>query len=131
MGTVMKEIRTSIEILSDIPFHLTLNRDIPPEYWTELEEVLQIHTLIKKMEKKRIKLAMQVAEFGTKNQKILFRDMTWVESMQRMNVSNPKRWHKFLEERASIIKDNQEVIQSIEEQWKELNLIQEGTLVEK
>ncbi|MBW0530190.1 hypothetical protein O181_069905 [Austropuccinia psidii MF-1] len=84
-----------------------------------------------KIKRKRFSLETQLEDFGTRIQKICLRNMTWVEYMQKMDGWHPNRQQTFLEEREARIKNNQETIQDIEEQWKEPNLIKEGTFVSK
>ncbi|MBW0593460.1 hypothetical protein O181_133175 [Austropuccinia psidii MF-1] len=90
MDTVTKDGSTWRENLPNMPFHLTFNRGLQPEYWKGMDQVLQMYQLLKSMlrwriVRKRFNLEEKLEEVGITTQKICLRDINWVELMQRMD----------------------------------------------
>ncbi|MBW0466651.1 hypothetical protein O181_006366 [Austropuccinia psidii MF-1] len=94
------------EIIPTLPFTLQLNGNLKPEDWKDMDQVLQLHKLLKdlfqwSMENKRFNIAPYCSELGAFCQK----------------------------EREARIRENQATIQAIEEQLnqKEHSLIPSGS----
>ncbi|MBW0569991.1 hypothetical protein O181_109706 [Austropuccinia psidii MF-1] len=67
--------KTPMEIIPTLPFTFQFNRNLKPEAWKDMDEVLQLHQLLKdlfqwSMDNKRVNLASHWAELGTSCQKI-------------------------------------------------------------
>ncbi|MBW0496901.1 hypothetical protein O181_036616 [Austropuccinia psidii MF-1] len=101
MDTVIKDGKILRKILPTMPLHFKFNKRLQPYYWTDLDQVFKIHSLLKNifqwsMMRNTYSLATQLAEAGTTTQKICLRDLNWLELIHRMVVWNSKRHHKLL-----------------------------------
>ncbi|MBW0528279.1 hypothetical protein O181_067994 [Austropuccinia psidii MF-1] len=68
------------EITSTFPFTLQFNRNLKPDDWKDMDQVLQLHQLLKdlfqwSMENKRFNLASHWAELGASCQKICLKEI--------------------------------------------------------
>ncbi|MBW0586515.1 hypothetical protein O181_126230 [Austropuccinia psidii MF-1] len=68
------------EIIPTLPFTFQLNRNLKPEAWKDMDEVLQLHKLLKylfqwSMDNKRFNLASHWAEHGASFQKICLKEI--------------------------------------------------------
>ncbi|MBW0502250.1 hypothetical protein O181_041965 [Austropuccinia psidii MF-1] len=86
-----------------------------------MDQVLQLHQLLKdlfewSMENKRFNLASHWAELGESCQSICLKEIDLKDLMIMTKCSNPTRHFRLLEVRASRIRENQAIIQAIEEQ---------------
>ncbi|MBW0469837.1 hypothetical protein O181_009552 [Austropuccinia psidii MF-1] len=81
------------EIIPTLPFTFQFNRNLKPEDWKDMDEVLQLHQLLKdlfqwRMDKKRFNLAYHWAELGASCQKICLKE---IEFKGLMVIT--KGWH--------------------------------------
>ncbi|MBW0542149.1 hypothetical protein O181_081864 [Austropuccinia psidii MF-1] len=109
------------EIISTLPFTLELNRNLKPEDWEDMDQVVQLHQLLKdlfqwSMDNKRFNLAAHWEELGASCQKICLKDIDFKDLMVITKDWNPTRQFRLLEVRAQRIRENQATIQAIEEQ---------------
>ena len=109
------------EIISTLPFTLQFRRDLKPEDWKDMDQVLQIHQLLKdlfqwSMDNKRFNLATHWAELESSCQKICLKEIDFKDLMVITKGWNPTRQFRLLEARAQRIRENQATIQAIEEQ---------------
>ncbi|MBW0592753.1 hypothetical protein O181_132468 [Austropuccinia psidii MF-1] len=109
------------EIISTLPFTLQFNRNLKAEDWKDMDQVLQLHQLLKdlfqwSMDNKRFNLASHWAELGASCQKICLTEIDFKDLMIITKGCNPTRKIRLLEARAQRIRENQATIQAIEEQ---------------
>ncbi|MBW0485790.1 hypothetical protein O181_025505 [Austropuccinia psidii MF-1] len=109
------------EILLTLPFTFQFNRNLKPEDWKDMDQVLKLNQLLKdlfqwSMDKKSFKLASQWEELGEIFQKICLKDIPFKDLMVIARGWNSKRHFKLLEERETSIREIQVTIQAIEEQ---------------
>ncbi|MBW0543124.1 hypothetical protein O181_082839 [Austropuccinia psidii MF-1] len=109
------------EIISNLPLTLQLNRNLKQEEWKDMDQVLQLHQLLKdlfqrSMDNKRFNLASHWAEIGPSFQKICLKEIDFKDLMVITKGWNPTRNFRLLEARAQRIRENQATIQAIEEQ---------------
>ncbi|MBW0514418.1 hypothetical protein O181_054133 [Austropuccinia psidii MF-1] len=113
--------KTMREIISTWPFKLHFNRDLKPDDWKDMNQVLQLHQLLKdlfqcSMDNKRFNLATNWAELGARCQKICLKEIDFKDLMVFPKGWNSTRQFRLLEARATRIRENQAIIQAIEEQ---------------
>ncbi|MBW0583743.1 hypothetical protein O181_123458, partial [Austropuccinia psidii MF-1] len=109
------------EIISTLPFTLHFNRNLKPEDWKDMDQVLQLHQLLKDLyqwsiDNKRFNLASHWAELGASCQKICLKVIDFKDLMIISKGWNTTRKLRLLEVRANRIRENQATIQAIEEQ---------------
>ncbi|MBW0510640.1 hypothetical protein O181_050355 [Austropuccinia psidii MF-1] len=109
------------EIIPTLPFTLQFNHNLKPEDWKDMDQVLQLHQLLKdlfqwSMENKRFNLESHWAELGAGCQKICLKEIDFKDLMIITKGWNPTRQLKLLEVRANRIRENQATIQAIQEQ---------------
>ncbi|MBW0552853.1 hypothetical protein O181_092568 [Austropuccinia psidii MF-1] len=109
------------EIIYTLPFTFQFNRNLKPEDWKDIHQVLQLHQLLKNlfqwsMDKMRFNLASHWAELGASCQKICLIEIDFKEVILITKVWNPTRKFRLLEVRANRTRENQATIQAIEEQ---------------
>ncbi|MBW0532824.1 hypothetical protein O181_072539 [Austropuccinia psidii MF-1] len=109
------------EIISTLPFTFQFNRNFKPEDWKDMDQVLQLHQLLKdlfqwRMDNKRYNLASHWAELGASCQKICLKEVYFKDLMIITKGWNPTRQFRLLEVGANRISNNQATIQAIEEQ---------------
>ncbi|MBW0503878.1 hypothetical protein O181_043593 [Austropuccinia psidii MF-1] len=97
-------------------FTFQLNRNLEPEDWKDMDQVLERHQLLKdlfkwSMDNKRFNLESHWEELGESCQRICLKDL-----MVIAKGWNHNRKSKLLEERATRIRENQGTIKAIEEQ---------------
>ncbi|MBW0543640.1 hypothetical protein O181_083355 [Austropuccinia psidii MF-1] len=112
--------KTLREIIPIIPFTFKLNRNLKPEDWKDMDQVHQLHQLLKdpfqwSMENKRFNLASHWAELEASYQKIFLKEISFKDIMVITKGWNPTRKLRLLEEKATRIRENQATIQAIEE----------------
>ncbi|MBW0543191.1 hypothetical protein O181_082906 [Austropuccinia psidii MF-1] len=110
----MKEMR------STLPFTLQFNRNLKPEDWKDMDQVLQLHQLLKdlfqwSMDNKRFNLESNWAEIGASYQKICLKGIDFKDLVVITKGWNPTRQFKLLDARAQRIRENKATIQAIEE----------------
>ncbi|MBW0563285.1 hypothetical protein O181_103000, partial [Austropuccinia psidii MF-1] len=120
LDTVVDE-KTMREIISKSPFTLQFNRNLKPEDWKDMAQVLELHRLLKylfqwSMDNKSSNLASHWAELGASCQKICLKEIDFKDLMEITKARNSTRLFRLLEESANRIRENQATIQSIEEQ---------------
>ncbi|MBW0473567.1 hypothetical protein O181_013282 [Austropuccinia psidii MF-1] len=122
------------EIIPTLSFTLQFNGNLKPEEWKNMDQVPQLHQLLKDllqwtMDNKRFKLALHWEELGECFQKVCLKDIRSKDLMVITKGWNPNRKFKLLEEREARIKENQATIQAIEEQMnqKEHAMIPSGS----
>ncbi|MBW0476016.1 hypothetical protein O181_015731 [Austropuccinia psidii MF-1] len=113
--------KTLREIIPTLPFTLKFNRNLKPEDWKDIDQVLQLHQLLKdifqwSMDNKMFNLASHWAELGASFQKIFIKEIDFSDLMLITKGWNPTRQFRLLEVRANRRKENQANIQAIEEQ---------------
>ncbi|MBW0461319.1 hypothetical protein O181_001034 [Austropuccinia psidii MF-1] len=113
--------KTLREIIPTMPFTLQFNRNLNPEDWKDMDQVLQLHQLLEdlfqwSMDYKRFNLASNWAELGASFQKICLKEMDFKDLMVITKGWNSNRKFRLLEVRANRINENQATIQAIEEQ---------------
>ncbi|MBW0570119.1 hypothetical protein O181_109834 [Austropuccinia psidii MF-1] len=113
--------KTLREIIPTLPFTFQFNRNLKPEDWKDMDQVLQLHQLLKdsfqwSMDNKRFNLASHWEELGVSCQKICLKEIDFKDLMIITKVWNPTRQFRLLEVRANRIRENQATIQAIEEQ---------------
>ncbi|MBW0566181.1 hypothetical protein O181_105896 [Austropuccinia psidii MF-1] len=109
------------EIISTLPFTLQFNEDLKPEDWKDMDQVLQLHQLLKdlfqwSMGNKRFNLASHWAELGASCQKICLKEIDFKDLIIITKGWNPTRKFRLLEARAQRIRENKATFQAIEEQ---------------
>ncbi|MBW0583213.1 hypothetical protein O181_122928 [Austropuccinia psidii MF-1] len=97
-------------------FTFQLNRNLEPEDWKDMDQVLERHQLLKdlikwSMDNKRFNLKSHWEELGQSFQRICLKEL-----MVIVKGWNHNRKFKLLEERATRIRENQGTIKAIEEQ---------------
>ncbi|MBW0494167.1 hypothetical protein O181_033882 [Austropuccinia psidii MF-1] len=88
--------KTLREIIPILPFTFKFNRNLKPEYWKDLNQVLQLHQLLKdlfkwSMENKRFNLASHWEELGESCQKICLKEIDFRDLMVITKGWNPRR----------------------------------------
>ncbi|MBW0533213.1 hypothetical protein O181_072928, partial [Austropuccinia psidii MF-1] len=128
LGTVV-DGKTLREIIPTLPFTYQFNRDLKPEDWKDMDQILQLHQLLKdlfqwSMDNKRFNLASHLAELRESYQKIFLREIDFKDLMIIIKGWNPTRQFRLLEVRANRIRENQAAIQAIEEHLTQTGHIQ-------
>ncbi|MBW0520388.1 hypothetical protein O181_060103 [Austropuccinia psidii MF-1] len=113
--------KTLREIIPTLLFIFQFNRDLKPEDWKVMNQLLQLHQLLKdlfkwSMDNKRFNLASHCAELGESFQKICLKEIDFSNLMVITKGWNPTRKFRLLEVREKRIRENQATIQAIEEQ---------------
>ncbi|MBW0466020.1 hypothetical protein O181_005735 [Austropuccinia psidii MF-1] len=113
--------KTMREIVSALPFTLQFNRNLKPEDLKDMDQVFQLHQLLKdlfqwSMDNKKFNMASHWAELGENFQKICLKEIDFRELMVITKGLNATRQFRLLEVRANRITENQATIQAIEEQ---------------
>ncbi|MBW0525911.1 hypothetical protein O181_065626, partial [Austropuccinia psidii MF-1] len=113
--------KTLREIIPTLPFALQFNRNLKPEDWKDMDQVLQLHQLLKdifqwSMDNKRFNLASYWAELGASCQKICLKEIDFRDLMVITKGWNPTRKLRILEVSANRIRENQATSKAIEEQ---------------
>ncbi|MBW0512696.1 hypothetical protein O181_052411 [Austropuccinia psidii MF-1] len=108
--------KTLREIIPTRPFTFQFNRNLRPEDWKDMDQVLQLHQLLKylfkwSMDNKRFNLASQRAELGVSFQMICLKEIEFRDLMVITKGWNPTRKLRLLE-----VRENKANIQAIEEQ---------------
>ncbi|MBW0537878.1 hypothetical protein O181_077593, partial [Austropuccinia psidii MF-1] len=98
------------EIIPTLPFTFQFNRSLKSEDWKDMEQVLQLHQLLKdlfqwSMDHKSFNLASHWAELGESYQKICLRKIPFKGLMEITKGWNPTRKLRLLEERATRIRE--------------------------
>ncbi|MBW0590890.1 hypothetical protein O181_130605 [Austropuccinia psidii MF-1] len=109
------------EIISTLPFTLQFNRNLKPDDWKDMDQVLQLHQLFKdlfqwSMDNKRFKLESHWEELGASCQRICLKDIDFKDLMLITKGWNPTRQFRLLEATENRIRENQATIKAIEEQ---------------
>ncbi|MBW0516604.1 hypothetical protein O181_056319 [Austropuccinia psidii MF-1] len=112
--------KTFREIISTLSFTFKFNRNLKPEEWKDMDQVLQLHQLLKdlfqwSMDNKRFNLESHWAELGGSYQNISFKVIDFKHIMVITRGCNPTRKFRLMEVRANRIRENQAIIQAIEE----------------
>ncbi|MBW0503982.1 hypothetical protein O181_043697 [Austropuccinia psidii MF-1] len=107
--------KTLREIITTLPFTFQFNRNLKPEDWKDMYQVLQVHQLLKdlfqwSMDNKRFNLASPCAELGEMFQKICLKEIDFKDLMVIPKGWNPTRQFRILEERETRIRENQATI---------------------
>ncbi|MBW0495108.1 hypothetical protein O181_034823 [Austropuccinia psidii MF-1] len=117
----MVDGKTLREIIPTLPFPFQLNRKLKPEDWKDIDQVLQLHQLLKdlfqwSMDNKSFNLASHWAELGASCQNICLKEIDFEDLMIITKGLNPTRQFRLLEFRANSIRAKQATIQAIEEE---------------
>ncbi|MBW0590173.1 hypothetical protein O181_129888 [Austropuccinia psidii MF-1] len=123
LDTVM-DGKTLMEIIPTLPFTFQFNKNLKPEDWKDMDQVLQRHQLLKdvfqlSMDNKRFELASHWAELGETFQKIYLKEIPFKDLMIITKGWNPTRKFRLLEEPENRIRENQANIKAIEEQMNQ------------
>ncbi|MBW0580522.1 hypothetical protein O181_120237, partial [Austropuccinia psidii MF-1] len=113
--------KTLMEIIPTLPFTFRFNRNLKPDNWKDMDQVLQLHQLLKdlfqwRIDNKRFNLASHWAELGAICQKICLKEIDFRDLMVITKGYNTTRQFRLLAVRANRIRENQVTIQAIEEQ---------------
>ncbi|MBW0471352.1 hypothetical protein O181_011067 [Austropuccinia psidii MF-1] len=113
--------KTLREIIPTLAFPFQFDRNLKPEDWKNMDQVLQLHQLLKdffqwSMDNKMFKLASHWEELGEICQKICLKEIDFKDLMVITKCWNPSRQFRLLEVRVNRIWENQATIQAIEEQ---------------
>ncbi|MBW0572262.1 hypothetical protein O181_111977, partial [Austropuccinia psidii MF-1] len=113
--------KTLREIIPTLPFTFQFNRNLKPEDWNDMEQVLQLHQLLKDLfqwgiDNKRFNLASHWAELGASFQKICLKEKDFKDLMVITKGWSPTRQFRLLEVRVTRIRENKVTIQALEEQ---------------
>ncbi|MBW0483038.1 hypothetical protein O181_022753 [Austropuccinia psidii MF-1] len=126
--------KTLREIIPTMPFTFKFNRNLKPEDWKDMDQVLQLNQLHKdlfqwSMENKRLNLESHWEELGASFQKMCLKEIPFRDLMVITKGWNPTRKFRLLEERATMVRENQATIQAIDEKLnqKEPTLIPSGS----
>ncbi|MBW0467785.1 hypothetical protein O181_007500 [Austropuccinia psidii MF-1] len=117
--------KTLREIITNLPFPFQFNRNLKPEDWKYMDQVHQLHQLLKdlfqwRMDNKMFNLTSNWEEIGSSCQKICLKEIPFKDPMVITKGWNPTRQFRLLEERETRIRENQATIQAIEEQMRAL-----------
>ncbi|MBW0480251.1 hypothetical protein O181_019966 [Austropuccinia psidii MF-1] len=93
--------KTMREIISTLPRTLCFNRNLKPEDWEDMDQVLQLHQLLKdlfqwSMDKKRFNLVNNWAELEASCQKICLKEIDFKDIMVMTKGWNPTRQFRLL-----------------------------------
>ncbi|MBW0555886.1 hypothetical protein O181_095601 [Austropuccinia psidii MF-1] len=113
--------KTLREIIPTLPFTFQLNRNLKPEDWKDMYQVLQLHQLLKdifqwRIDNKSFNLESHWEELGANCQKICLREISFKDLMAITKGWNPTRKFRLLEERETRIREYQATIKAIKEQ---------------
>ncbi|MBW0559659.1 hypothetical protein O181_099374 [Austropuccinia psidii MF-1] len=113
--------KTLRENIHTLPLTFQINRNLKPEDWKHMDQVLQLHQLLKdlnkwSMDNKRFNLATHWAELGASCQKICLKEIDFRHLMVISKGQNPTRQFRLLEVRENRIRENQATIPAIVEQ---------------
>ncbi|MBW0516282.1 hypothetical protein O181_055997 [Austropuccinia psidii MF-1] len=108
-----------------LAIHFPINRNLKPEYWKDMNQVLQLHQLLQdlfqwSMENKRFNLASHWEELEASCQNIFPKEIDLKDLMVITKGWNPTRQFRLLEVRENRIRENQATIQAIEEQLTQM-----------
>ncbi|MBW0565009.1 hypothetical protein O181_104724 [Austropuccinia psidii MF-1] len=97
------------EIISTLPFTLQFNRNLKPEDWKDMDEVLHLHQLLKdlyqwSMDNKGFHLASHWVELGESFQEICLKEIEFKDLMIITKGWNPTKQFRLLEARAQRIR---------------------------
>ncbi|MBW0477390.1 hypothetical protein O181_017105 [Austropuccinia psidii MF-1] len=100
LGTVV-DGKTLREVILNMSFTFKLNRNLKPEDWKDMDQVLQLYQLLKdivqwSMENKRFNLASHWEELGVSCQKICLKDISFKNLMIITKGWNPTRQFRLL-----------------------------------
>ncbi|MBW0496862.1 hypothetical protein O181_036577, partial [Austropuccinia psidii MF-1] len=95
LGTV-GDGKTLRKIIPTLPFTFQLNRNLKPEDWKDMDQVLQLQQLLKdlfqyRMKNKRINLASHWAELGASFHTLCFKEIPFKDLMMIPKGWNPTR----------------------------------------
>ncbi|MBW0471101.1 hypothetical protein O181_010816 [Austropuccinia psidii MF-1] len=112
--------KTLGEIIPTLPFTFQFNRNLKPEDWKVMDQVLQLHQLLKdlfqwSMDSKRFNLESHWAGLGASFKKICLKEIDFTDLMVITKGWNLAGKFRLLEVRANRIRENQATIQAIEE----------------
>ncbi|MBW0528820.1 hypothetical protein O181_068535 [Austropuccinia psidii MF-1] len=113
--------KTLREIIPNLPFTFQFNRNLKPEDWKDMDQVLQLHQLLIhlsqwSMDNKRFNLASHWEELGASFQRICLKEIDFKDLMVITKGCKSTRKFRILEVGANRIRENQATIQAIEEQ---------------
>ncbi|MBW0479139.1 hypothetical protein O181_018854 [Austropuccinia psidii MF-1] len=113
--------KTLREIIPTLPFTFQFNRNLKPEDWKYMDQVPQLHQLLKdlfqcSMDNKRFNLESHWEELGESCHKICLKEIDFEDLMVITKGWNHTRQFRLLEVRANRIRENQAIIQAMEEQ---------------
>ncbi|MBW0553507.1 hypothetical protein O181_093222 [Austropuccinia psidii MF-1] len=115
--------KTLREIIPTPPFTFQFNRNPKPEDWKDMDQVLQLHQLLKdlfqwSMDNKSLNLESHWEELWKSCQKICLREISFKGLMEIAKEWNPTRQFRLLEQRETRIRENKSPIQAIDKQLK-------------
>ncbi|MBW0498195.1 hypothetical protein O181_037910 [Austropuccinia psidii MF-1] len=109
------------EIIPTLPFTFQLKRNLKPEDWKGMDQVLWLHQLLKdlfqwSMDNKSFSLESHWEELGASCQKICLKEIDFKDLMIITKGWNTTRQFRPLKVRGNKIRKNQATIKAIEEQ---------------
>ncbi|MBW0569968.1 hypothetical protein O181_109683, partial [Austropuccinia psidii MF-1] len=107
--------KTLREIMPTLPFTFQLNRNLKPEDWKEMAQVIQACKILKdlfqwSMNNKRFNLASHWAELGASCHKICLKEIDFKNLIVITKGWNPTRQFRLLEVRTNRIREKQATI---------------------
>ncbi|MBW0490252.1 hypothetical protein O181_029967 [Austropuccinia psidii MF-1] len=113
--------KTLRKMIPTLPFTFQFNRNLKPEDWKDMDQVLQHNKLPKdlfqwSMDKKRFNLASHWSELGAIFQKICLKEIDFKDLMVITKAWNNPKQCRLLEVGENRIRKNEATIQAIEEQ---------------
>ncbi|MBW0519425.1 hypothetical protein O181_059140 [Austropuccinia psidii MF-1] len=110
-----------MEIIPTLPFTFQFNRNLKPEDWKNMDQVLQLHQLLNDlfqwcMDNKTFNLASHWEELGASFQNICLKEIDFKALIIITKGWNPTRQFRLLEVRENRIREYKATIQAIEEQ---------------
>ncbi|MBW0506619.1 hypothetical protein O181_046334 [Austropuccinia psidii MF-1] len=99
------------EVIPTLQFTFQFNRNLKPDDWKDMDQVLQLHQLFKdlfqwSMDEKLFSLESHWVEIGAICQKICLKGIPFNYLMEITKGWNPTRKFRLLEERATRIREN-------------------------
>ncbi|MBW0569962.1 hypothetical protein O181_109677 [Austropuccinia psidii MF-1] len=115
--------KTLKKIIPILPLTFQFNKNLKPEDWQGMDQVLQLHQLLKNIFQwsmdKRFNLESHWAELGASGQRICLKEIPFKDLIVITKGWNPNRKFKLLEQRETRIRENQATIQVIKEKLKQ------------
>ncbi|MBW0573082.1 hypothetical protein O181_112797 [Austropuccinia psidii MF-1] len=114
------------KIIPTLPFTFQLDRNLKPEDWKDMYQVLQLHHLLKdpfqwSMDNKRFNLGSHWEELGASCQKICLKEIDFKYLMEITKGWNPTKQFRLLEDKPAL--QWLHTIQEPADQWQRVTII--------